>query len=511
LLFLSYLSVSSARNVSPVNKDSMDSAKRSEVCYDDLGCIVTDFSWFDLTHRPVNLMPLARHIINTTFTLHTRELKPEGVTISANDTSSFKPGSSTKIIAHGFLSDGNEQWLKTITTTLLKHGDYNVIVVHWPGGSGLPYTRATANTRLVGLEIAHLVNTLVARHGLRAANVHLIGHSLGAHIAGYAGEKIAQLGRITGLDPAGPYFEKMPTFVRLDPTDAHFVDAIHTDGSTLGLGLMQPVGHLDFYPNGGGNQPGCGVSNNIFDAVKDTRDVVSGLEDVVACSHMRAIHLFTDSIFTVCQPVAYECKSHDAFTKGHCVSCGENNTKCSRFGLEASMYPTRSRTNVKLYMETGKKAPFCRYHYAVELRLANPVEADKYVSGQLDFTLKGMKGLINNASLTRSISAFYHGNTKRFLHVDDTYVKEISNVKLQWRYISDPVQLWTFCLNGSCNKKLYVKGTQVSLLNNYPEKKRIDNTYNGCSAGRSMCIILPQDNCNLTFRPECAMHGKIMT
>ena len=132
--------------------DSMDSAKRSEVCYDDLGCIVTDFSWFDLTHRPVNLMPLARHIINTTFTLHTRELKPEvklisnhwfqsgrnqyyheqstsfddydqlryvdihwmiqGVTISANDTSSFKPGSSTKIIAHGFLSDGNEQWLK---------------------------------------------------------------------------------------------------------------------------------------------------------------------------------------------------------------------------------------------------------------------------------------------------------------------------------------------------------------------------------------------------------------
>lgn len=48
-----------------------------------------------------------------------------------------------------------------MTTELLKHGDYNIIVVHWPGGAGPPYTRATANTRLVGLEIAHLINTLI--------------------------------------------------------------------------------------------------------------------------------------------------------------------------------------------------------------------------------------------------------------------------------------------------------------------------------------------------------------
>jgi len=43
-----------------------------------------------------------------------------------------------------------------------------------------------------------------------------------------------------GLDPAGPYFENTDSKVRLDSTDALFVDVIHTDGSNnllLGFGI----------------------------------------------------------------------------------------------------------------------------------------------------------------------------------------------------------------------------------------------------------------------------------
>ena len=36
---------------------------------------------------------------------------------------------------------------------------------------------------------------------------------------------------VLGLDPADPYFQGTDPVVRLDPTDAAFVDVIHTDGS----------------------------------------------------------------------------------------------------------------------------------------------------------------------------------------------------------------------------------------------------------------------------------------
>ena len=43
---------------------------------------------------------------------------------------------------------------------LLKHGDYNVVLIDWGGGSGIPYTQATANTRVVGAVTAKLIEAL---------------------------------------------------------------------------------------------------------------------------------------------------------------------------------------------------------------------------------------------------------------------------------------------------------------------------------------------------------------
>ena len=63
----------------------------------------------------------------------------------------------------------------------------------------------------------------------------MIGFSLGAHVAGFAGKKVQEggkkkiVGRITGLDPANLGFDYDSAKVRLDKTDADFVDIIHTD------------------------------------------------------------------------------------------------------------------------------------------------------------------------------------------------------------------------------------------------------------------------------------------
>lgn len=79
-----------------------------------------------------------------------------------------------------------------------------------------------------------LIIFLQMNYGLDPSDVHLIGHSLGAHTAGYAGEKLGGIiGRITGLDPAEPYFQGMPSHLRLDYTDAQLVDVIHTDGKSI--------------------------------------------------------------------------------------------------------------------------------------------------------------------------------------------------------------------------------------------------------------------------------------
>lgn len=61
---------------------------------------------------------------------------------------------------------------------------------------------------------------------------------------------------ITGLDPAYPTFNSRPKSMKLDKGDAEFVDVIHSCGGYLGY--AEPLGHVDFYPNGGSFfQPGC--------------------------------------------------------------------------------------------------------------------------------------------------------------------------------------------------------------------------------------------------------------
>lgn len=78
-----------------------------------------------------------------------------------------------------------------------------------------------------------------------------------AHIAGAAGKRVrnGRVNTIIGLDPAGPLFNVNDAPNRLASTDAEYVEVIHTDTPNLGIG--DPIGDVDFYPNGGTGMPGC--------------------------------------------------------------------------------------------------------------------------------------------------------------------------------------------------------------------------------------------------------------
>jgi len=232
---------------------------------------------------------------------------------------------------------------------LLENDDVNAIFVDWSKGTAFPYIQASGDTRIVGAQLSHLLELLHNETGMKYSDVHLVGFSLGAQMASYAGRNLRRkghvVGRITGLDPASIYFDGAARDVRLDKSDAKFVDVIHTDCKSMfvkGFGGAGRMGHVDFYPNGGFHQPGCGKLNTNF-------------KQYMACSHYRAVSYFIESIKSKCQFTAYPCKSWRQFKSGKC-------RRCPKSGCPVMGYHARKQHNVRgsFYLKTNSNKPYCK-------------------------------------------------------------------------------------------------------------------------------------------------------
>ncbi|XP_064873842.1 phospholipase A1 member A-like isoform X4 [Oncorhynchus nerka] len=177
----------------------------------------------------------------------------------SNNNSYFNSSLPTNIIVHGYRALGSKpSWVKQLAQALLRAQDANVVVVDWVYGASFAYNLVVENYKEVAVQISVLINQL-QNHGCKLESFHFIGVSLGAHVSGFVGTLFkGEIGRITGLDPAGPMFKGADTFDRLDPSDALFVEAIHTDSDYFGISI--PVGHADFFLNGGMDQAGCARS-----------------------------------------------------------------------------------------------------------------------------------------------------------------------------------------------------------------------------------------------------------
>ncbi|XP_071861947.1 lipase member H [Bombus fervidus] len=240
-----------------------------------------------------------------TFFLYTQRNPDVGQQIMVDEKRSnlkrihFEPSNPTKILIHGYDSDMALSYLVDVRNEYLKTYDYNVIAVDWHRLATAPcYPIVVQNVPHVGDCLAQLVQRL---RDVGADDIHVIGFSLGAHVPAFAATALRpyKMSRITGLDPAMPLFVTVENDYKLDPSDAVFVDVFHTNAFIQGK--VEMSGHIDFYMNGGINQPGCWDNWKPFE-----------------CDHHRSVMYFAESINSDVGFWGWKCGGFSFYLLGLC-------------------------------------------------------------------------------------------------------------------------------------------------------------------------------------------------
>lgn len=234
--------------------------------------------------------------------------------VSLTQSSVFDITKETKVIIHGYKDSAESDVPQNLAKAYNDKLMFNILMVDAKFIIDKWYLLSIHNASLVGKRLANLLANLET-YGLNAEDIHLLGISLGAHIAGWTGKyfkkyKGKSIGRITGLDPAGPCFSFVDSNERLDKKDAIYVDVVHSN--RLVQGAVEPLGHADFYVNGGGpNQPGCFTSS---------------------CSHLRAAMIYIESIRIPQSFIGVKCDNWKQFSENKC-----NNNNFAILGYGSSL------------------------------------------------------------------------------------------------------------------------------------------------------------------------------
>ncbi|KAJ8710491.1 hypothetical protein PYW08_009006 [Mythimna loreyi] len=243
----------------------------------------------------------------------------------------FNPKCGILVFLHGFTDSPEESKFQTIRLAV-EEGLGDCLSILALDSSSLIqhfYLRASTIVTFIGRVLGETLAALIPA-GLKPSNIHLIGHSLGAHIAGSAGKEVfkttgRKIGRITGLDPAGPCFSNVNTTLRLFKGDADFVDVIHSNAGVYGLD--ETIGHVDFWVNGGCEQPGCLLQT---------------------CSHSRSLEYFAESMLSPDAFIGVKCNNYYSFRRG----------KCDRNDMSIMGYYTPASVTGDYYLYTAAESPY---------------------------------------------------------------------------------------------------------------------------------------------------------
>ncbi|XP_058801620.1 pancreatic lipase-related protein 2 [Phymastichus coffea] len=244
------------------------------------------------------------------FFLYTRETQqsPFFIDVTRRDSlfkSRFNPTHPTKIIIHGFGGGRNLAPSTDLRKAYFTRGNYNIIIVDYGSLVREPcLSQISWGPDFCSRCIAQLVRYIRDHpRGTPVENIHMLGYSVGAHIAGLVANYLPddKIGRITGLDPTIFFYMNGNRSRDLDTTDAHFVDVIHTGAGILGQ--WGPNGHADFYVNGGSSQPGCATSSIL---------------QTLSCDHTKVTPYYIESITTKVGFWAAPCANLFSYLIGWC-------------------------------------------------------------------------------------------------------------------------------------------------------------------------------------------------
>lgn len=214
----------------------------------------------------------------------------------------FSPNAPLVVLIHGYTGDRDFSPNKEIRPAYFTRGDYNVISVDYGPLAAKPcYFSAVRNLPTVANCTAQLMDYMEENQVTDVQRSHIIGFSLGGQTSGMISQyKQTRMHRITALDPAKPCFADISEQYKLDQTDADFVSVLHTD--VLARGILSAVGHVDFYINGGFNQPGCVDRNG----------------ELGGCNHDRAAVYYAEALNTDKGFYGYQCRDWYSFMAGTC-------------------------------------------------------------------------------------------------------------------------------------------------------------------------------------------------
>lgn len=244
----------------------------------------------------------------------------------------FNRKKKTVLLVTGWMTQGTQDpTIYSISKAYMCRGGVNFIALDAANYMETFYDWAALNTEEVGNYVGKALSLLNDKD--YSKDIHLIGHSLGAHIVSAAGRTYFSLtdkliGRITGLDPAQPCFNEGEQLKGISRGDAEYVDIIHTNPGVLGK--KEAIGDADFYPNGMDSIPsGCYT---------------------ISCAHSRAWHYYAESVYPGNENnfLSAKCSSMKRFKLNKCTD------------LDVPMGYLGKRQNVKgnYFLETNEMSPY---------------------------------------------------------------------------------------------------------------------------------------------------------